>query len=80
MAQDWGPAEPIRQVGVRAYRAWNRADEATSRRPARDTSWHDSQVRRANESFRAAAAKRSAAKRKPARKSVSRSSRRSSSR
>ena len=88
MAQtNWGPAEPIRQVGVRAYRAWNRADEATSpsrsRKPApRDTSWHDSKVRQANESFRRLAERERAAKRKTgsrpasrpaARKSTSRS-------
>ena len=80
MAQtNWGPAEPIRQVGVRAYRALTRADQATSRQPTRDTSWHDSQVRKANESFRQAAARKAAAKRKTASRSASRSATRSAS-
>jgi hypothetical protein len=80
MAQtNWGPAEPIRQVGVRAYRAVSRANQATSPQRKQDTSWHDSAVRKANESFRDAA-KRKSAKRSSARKSFSRSASRSSAR
>ena len=80
---DWGAAEPIRQVGVRAY---NAAKSYLSRVPSgrkdppRDTSTHDRLVREANESFRKSSARTTTTRTPAKRKSASRSAARRSSR
>jgi hypothetical protein len=85
MAQDWGPAEPLRRIAARISALSDRAggaDRTVGRGGGggkRNTSWHDRKVREANESYRQAA-KRKSASRSSARKSTSRSSSRSAGR
>lgn len=88
---DWGAAEPIRQVGVRAYNAVRNIGRKVPPRASapRDTSTHDRMVSEANESFRRRAerektaarpAARPAARSATKRKTATRSSQRRSSR
>lgn len=60
MGQQYGAAQPIADVAINA-RNWitNKLGNPSAPRESKpDTSWHDSMVRKANESFRESAAKR----------------------
>ena len=59
MAQDYGAAQPIADVFKKVYRAVSgTADAVPTPEKKVDTSWHDDEVKKANESFKAAAEKR----------------------
>lgn len=64
MAQNdsWGPAESLHKYRRGIQRIMDFIQREDAPRVTPDTSWHDSMVRKANESFREAARKRQAAR------------------
>ena len=53
MAQEYGAAQPIVDVFKKGYRAATKVGSYTpSSEKKSDTSWHDSMVKQANESFK----------------------------